>query len=136
MNHILKQIKEIEMCSADKLSDATIIGVKGITNVNESFVKLDTVGLSSVETEEEFDGKEKVYSQTLTATLTEKFEVNKNKYCFRVTTVDGERYIIGNAYKPYPLITFSGMFPNNAEEKSGYTMSVNYKNRLPMLLQI
>jgi hypothetical protein len=136
MNYILKQIKKIEMCIADNLSDATIVGVKGIANVNESFTKLNTVGLSQVETDEEFEDKEKVYTQTLTATLTEKFEINKNKYCFRVTTVDGERYIIGTGYKPYPIITFSGLFPNNADDKSGYTMSVNYKNRLPMLLQI
>lgn len=137
MNSILKHIKKVEMIEAKHLVNSTIINSSSILlQIYRPFSKLETVGLSSVETSEKIENKVRIYTYKLTALLPETFEVGNRKLCFRVTTISGEQFLIGTDKRPFPIVTFNENYPNSTSARCGSTMTVTYSNIIPMLLQL
>ena len=137
MYSVLKQIKKIEVIEARHLVNSTIINDNSILlQVYRPFSVLNTVGLSSVEKSEKIENKVRIYTSKLTALLPEGFEVGNKKLCFRVTTVSGQRFLIGTDKRPYPIVTFNENYPNSPSTRCGSTMTVTYSNTIPMLLQL
>lgn len=137
MSSILKHIKKVEIIETKHLTNSTIINDNSILlQIYRPFSILDTVGLSSVETSDKIENKVRIHTSKLTALLPERFEVGNKKLCFRVTTVSGERFLIGTDKRPFPIITFSENYPNSASTRCGSTMTVTYSNTIPMLLQL
>lgn len=137
MSSILKHIKKVEIIEAKHLVNSTIINDNSILlQIYRPFSILDTVGLSSVETSEKIENKVRIHASKLTALLPEGFEVGNKKLCFRVTTVSGERFLIGTDKRPFPIVTFSENYPNSTSTRCGSTMTVTYSNTIPMLLQL
>lgn len=137
MSSILKHIKKVEIIETKHLTNSTIINDNSILlQIYRPFSILDTVGLSSVETSDKIENKVRIHTSKLTALLPERFEVGNKKLCFRVTTVSGERFLIGTDKRPFPIITFSENYPNSASIRCGSTMTVTYSNTIPMLLQL
>lgn len=135
MSSILKHIKKVEIIEAKHLVNSTIINDNSILlQFYRPFSILDTVGLSSVETSEKIENKVRIYTSKLTALLPKGFEVGNKKLCFRVTTVSGERFLIGTDKRPFPIVTFSENYPNSPSTRCGSTMAVTYSNTTPMLL--
>lgn len=137
MSSILKHIKKVEIIEAKHLVNSTIINDNSILlQIYRPFSILGTVGLSSVETSEKIENKVRIHTSKLTALLPEGFEVGNKKLCFRVTTVSGERFLIGTDKRPFPIVTFSENYPNSTSTRCGSTMTVTYSNTIPMLLQL
>lgn len=137
MSSILKHIKKVEIIEAKHLVNSTIINDNSILlQIYRPFSILDTVGLSSVATSDKIENKVRIHTSKLTALLPEGFEVGNKKLCFRVTTVSGERFLIGTDKRPFPIVTFSENYPNSASTRCGSTMTVTYSNTIPMLLQL
>lgn len=137
MSSILKHIKKVEIIEAKHMVNSTIINDNSILlQIYRPFSILDTVGLSSVETSEKIENKVRIHTSKLTALLPEGFEVGNKKLCFRVTTVSGERFLIGTDKRPFPIVTFSENYPNSISTRCGSTMTVTYSNTIPMLLQL
>ncbi len=137
MSSILKHIKKVEIIEAKHMVNSTIINDNSILlQIYRPFSILDTVGLSSVETSEKIENKVRIHTSKLTALLPEGFEVGNKKLCFRVTTVSGERFLIGTDKRPFPIVTFSENYPNSTSTRCGSTMTVTYSNTIPMLLQL
>lgn len=137
MSSILKHIKKVEIIEAKHMVNSTIINDNSILlQIYRPFSILDTVGLSSVETSEKIENKVRIHTSKLTALLSEGFEVGNKKLCFRVTTVSGERFLIGTDKRPFPIVTFSENYPSSTSTRCGSTMTVTYSNTIPMLLQL
>jgi hypothetical protein len=137
MSSILKHIKKVEIIEAKHLVNSTIINDNSILlQIYRPFSILDTVGLSSVETSEKIENKVRIHTSKLTVLLPEGFEVGNKKLCFRVTTVSGERFLIGTDKRPFPIVTFSENYPNSTSTRCGSTMTVTYSNTIPMLFQL
>lgn len=125
------------MIEAKHLINSTIVNNDSILlEVYRPFDLLEAIGLSTVETSDKIENKVRIHTSKLTALLPCKIEVGNKKLCFRVTTVSGERFLIGTDKKPYPVITFNENFPNSASSKCGCIMSVTYSNTIPMLFQL
>ena len=137
MSSVLKYIKRVEIIEAKHLVNSTIINNNSVLlQIYRPFSILGTVGLSSVETGEKIENKVRIHTYKLIALLPERFEVGNKKLCFRVTTVSGERFLIGTDKRPFPIVTFSENYPNSTSTRCGSIMTVTYSNTIPMLLQL
>lgn len=129
MGNCIKFIKRVEMIEADKLSSSIFIpGVGVYLSSQLSFQRMDTVGLSSLESSDKIENKSRIFSQTLRCYLSEGFEVANRKLCFLVTAISGEQYLIGTKSRPYPLVTFTDSRPESVSSQCAVTMHVTYSN--------
>lgn len=125
------------MIESKHLVNSTIVNNSGIfLDIYRPFDELDTIGLSSVESSDKIDNKVRVYTSKLVSFLPERIKAGNKKLCFRVTTVSGERFLIGTDKAPYPVVTFNETYPNSPSAKCGCTMTVTYSNTIPMLSQL
>ena len=53
---------------------------------------------------------------------------------FRLTSVDGKRYMIGTDSRPYPIIRERNPFPEKPVDSSLKTVTITWKSLMPMLL--
>lgn len=129
MKNCLKFINRVEMIEADKLSSSIFIqGVGVYLETGLSFQKLETVGLSSLEISDTIQNKNRLFSQKLTSYLSAGFDVANRKFCFLVTAISGEQYLIGTSSRPYPMVTFTDSRPDSVSSKCAVTMLVTYSN--------
>lgn len=129
MGKNLNFINRVEMIEATNLASSIFIpGVGVYLSSPLNFQKMETIGLSSLESTDKIENKSRIISQKLTLSLRERFAVGNHKFCFLVTTVSGEQYIIGSKDRPYPLVTFTDARPDTATSKCAVTMTVTYSN--------
>ena len=134
MATILNNIYKVEYIESRFLKDITIVPGKGVClNVWRNFQQLDTVGLSSTTSTSKVVKKNTLYDVELTALLKKQFLVTNRHLCYRLTTVTGEKYLLGTERAPYPITNTSDNFPSVVTEKSGTTLSVEYSNTLGLL---
>ena len=134
MATILNNIYKVEYIESRFLKDITIVPGKGVClNVWRNFQQLDTVGLSSATSTSKVVKKNTLYDVELTALLKKQFLVANRHLCYRLTTVTGEKYLLGTERAPYPITNTSDNFPSVVTEKSGTTLSVEYSNTLGLL---
>lgn len=134
MATILNNIYKVEYIESRFLKDITIVPGKGVClNVWRNFQQLDTVGLSSATSTSKVVKKNTLYDVKLTALLEKQFLVANRHLCYRLTTVTGEKYLLGTERAPYPITNTSDNFPSVVTEKSGTTLSVEYSNTLGLL---
>ncbi len=134
METTLNNIYKVEYIESRFLKDITIVPGKGVfLNMWRNFQQLDTVGLSSATSTSKVVKKNALYDIKLTSLLKEQFFVLNRHLCYRLTTVAGEKYLLGTERAPYPITNTSDNFPSVVTEKSGTTLSVEYSNTLGLL---
>lgn len=125
----LHYINKVEMIESSQLTNSIFIpGVGVYLSSGLTFDKLCTTGLSSMEISDQIENKIRSYTQKLTSVLFRSFEVANHKYCFLVTSVSGEQFLLGSKERPFPLVTFTDTRPEGATSKCAVTMLVNYTN--------
>ena len=128
MGTVLKNICKVEFIESRFLKNITIVPGKGVfLNMWRNFKKLDTVGLSSATSTSKVVKKNTIYNIKMTAFLEKQF------LCYRLTTVTGEKYLLGTDRAPYPITNTSDNFPSVVTEKSGTTLTVEYSNTIGLL---
>lgn len=131
---MIRYVNKIEMVEAREISSAIVINKSGISlPQGVEFVTLDTAGLSAIEISDKISNKERVFTTKMVAFLPKRPEIGNKKLCFRITTVQNERFMIGTGVRPFPVIELSDAYPNVPSSKCGCTMTVTYTNIIPML---
>lgn len=134
MATILKNIYKVEFIESRFLKDITVVPGKGVfLNMWRNFQLMDTVGLSSATSTSKIVKKNTIYNIKMSAFLKEQFLLTNKHLCYRLTTVMGEKYLLGTERAPYPITTTSDNFPSVVTEKSGTTLTVEYSNTLGLL---
>lgn len=90
-------------------------------------------GMAQVEVSEAVEDGSRLTSVRLTAHTTEDFHVDNRRLCWRVTTVDGRRYLIGLDEQPWPVATVADAYPDRATDRSGKTLTVTWTTPLGLL---
>ncbi len=50
------------------------------------------------------------------------------RYCYLVTTISGEEYLIGSNERPYPVMTTSENMPESVKDNQLYEINVTYSS--------
>lgn len=77
---------------------------------------LPIVGLAALETSEEVEDGVRLHTTKLSATLEETFVFPEQPVVFLASSVNGSRFLIGTAQRPFPLVNQNSVLPSNSTE--------------------
>ena len=131
---VIKNIKSISFIESRMLSHITIIPGVGVTlNYWRDWQELPVVGLSECVVTSSVENKSRLFKTKLTAFLCRHFEVNGRHLSFIITTVDGERFLIGTNEPPYPVVNTEDIMPSRETVRSGCSLTVEYTDTVGLL---
>lgn len=134
MKPILHNIKKIQVIESRLLQNLTIIPGTGVMmNYWRNFTDLPLANLASMETVSKVDNKSRLFTTSIKALLTYHFDVDNRRLAFMITTVSGDRFLVGTNEAPFPVTNTSDVFPGKETEASGCTLSVEYTDTLGLL---
>lgn len=94
---------------------------------------LPIVGLAALETTEEMENGVRLRTTKLSATLEETFVFPERPIAFLASSVNGSRFLIGTAQRPFPLITQNTILPLHSSENCITELIVNYTSQINLL---
>lgn len=134
MLQILDNIKSIKIIETRLLRNLTIIPGMGVMlNFWRNFADLPLVNLASMEVASKVENKSRLFTTTIKALLSEHFDVANRRLAFLVTTVSGDRFLVGNNESPFPITNTSDIFPDKPSDQSGCTLTVEYTDTIGLL---
>lgn len=134
MLQILDNINSIQIIETRFLRHITIIPDMGVMlNFWRNFIELPLVNLASMEVASQVENKSRLFTTTIKGLLSEHFNVGARKLAFLVTTVMGDRFLVGTNESPFPITHTSDIFPDKSSDPSGCTLTVEYTDTIGLL---
>ena len=131
MTQLLHNIVALSCIECRLLQNLTFIPGQGVMlNYWRNFQELPLVGLASGEVTSKVEDKSRTFTTTINALLSDHFDVANRHLAFLITVADGDRYLVGTAEKPYPIVNTSDALPGKATDQSGCTLSVEYTDTI------
>lgn len=129
MDPILLYARSIAVIDAARLRNILFIPGEGVLlRHNLPFKELPLVGLAECRCDSKVADKSRLYESSFSAALSEPFKPGTEPLAFLITTVSGDRFLVGQAEPPYPLTATSTSMPGRVADAAGYTLSVELKD--------
>lgn len=134
MLQVLANINSIQVIETRLLRNMTVIPGMGVMlNFWRNFSELPLVYLASMEVVSKVENKSRLFTTSIKALLSEHFDVANRKLAFLITTVKGNRFLVGTNESPFPIANTSDAFPDKTSEPSGCTLTVEYTDTIGLL---
>lgn len=134
MLQVLANINSIHVIETRLLRNMTVIPGMGVMlNFWRNFSELPLVNLASMEVVSKVENKSRLFTTSIKALLSEHFDVANRKLAFLITTVKGNRFLVGTNESPFPIANTSDAFPDKTSEPSGCTLTVEYTDTIGLL---
>lgn len=134
MLQVISNINRISFIETRRLRNITVIPGRGVMmNYWRDFAELPLVNLASMEISSKVENKSRLFTTSIKALLSEHFDIANRKLCYLVTTVLGDRYLVGTDESPFPVSNTTDTFPDKASDTSGCTLSVEYTDSIGLL---
>lgn len=131
----LVHVNKIEMIRCEDLISLKIISDTSCRFQNNPFfVNLNIHDLVGISIEDSLENNQKVYNTVATFQCCCKQPLTDRRLAFRLTSIDGKRYLIGTNNRPYPIIKEKNTFPEKPTDSTLKNVSVTWKALYPMLL--
>lgn len=135
MRNILLNIKQVDRLEAYHLHMANVLpGYKVIIGAFQFWEEVPIVGTAQMQITDKYEGKQRLFTTTLQFLTPDLVASEGRHYCWRVTTVEGKKYLIGTDQAPFPVQANSQNFPKEYTAKSGNTVTITYNSLNPALL--
>ena len=124
---MLLYIHKIEWCEAYHLQSTILMphDRRAILRDVAPWRTLPIVGLAALETSEEMENGVRLHTTKLSATLEETFVFPERPIAFLASSVNGSRFLVGTAQRPFPLVSQNTNLPSNSAENCVTEMVVN-----------
>lgn len=124
---MLLYIHKIEWCEAYHLKSALLMphDRRVILRDVVPWRTLPIVGLAALETSEEVEDGVRLHTTKLSATLEETFVFPERPIAFLASSVNGSRFLIGTAQRPFPLTVQEKQLPNQTSEMSYTQLTIS-----------
>lgn len=125
---MLLYIHKIEWCEAYHLQSAILMphDRRAILRDVAPWRTLPIVGLAALETTEEMENGVRLHTTKLSATLEETFVFPECPVAFLASSVNGSRFLIGTAQRPFPLVSQNTILPTESSEICCTILVVNF----------
>lgn len=134
MLQVISNINRISFIETRRLRNITVIPGRGVMlNYWRDFAELPLVNLASMEISSKVENKSRLFTTSIKALLGEHFDIANRKLAYLVTTVLGDRYLVGTDESPFPVSNTTDTFPDKASDTSGCTLSVEYTDSIGLL---
>ena len=94
---------------------------------------LPIVGLAALETSEEVEDGVRLHTTKLSTTLEETFVFPERPIAFLASSVNGSRFLIGTAQRPFPWVNQNNVLPSNSAENCVTELVVNLTSQFPLI---
>lgn len=98
-----------------------------------NFEEINIWELVGVNIEDSYENNQKVYTTTATFQTCDKEPITERQLAFRVTSMNGQRFLIGTNARPYPIIKERNPFPEKPTDSAMKTVTITWKAIYPML---
>ena len=134
MQQILSNIRRVEAIESFHLRHSDYVASQGVfLNVLQLFKEIPIIGLASATVKDKIENNQRIFTTELSFRTCTPLLPEPQKLCFLLTTVSGDRYLLGSHQRPYPLVTNSQNFPGSASAASGNVVKVDYTGPFPLL---
>lgn len=132
---MLLYIHKIEWCEAYHLQSTILMphDRRAILRDVAPWRTLPIVGLAALETSEEMENGVRLHTTKLSATLEETFVFPERPIAFLASSVNGSRFLVGTAQRPFPFISQNTILPSNSAENSITGLVVNFTSQIPLV---
>ena len=133
----LVHFRSIEKVRVENLTSLEIISESSCLLTREpDFKEINIFELVGVTIEDSYENHQKIYTTTATFKTCDKEPIVERILAFRVTSLDGKRFLIGTNARPYPIIKERNPYPEKPTDSTLKTVTVTWKAIYPMLLII
>ena len=122
------------MADASDLGAMQVIGEASCRFKNLAvFTEINIQELVGVTIEDSYENNYKIYTTTATFQTCDKKPLSSRQIVFRLTSIDGKRYMIGTGSRPFPIIKEKNSFPEKPGDSILKTVTITWKATVPML---
>lgn len=130
----LVYIRSIEKVKAEDLTSLEIISESSCRLAHDvTFEKINIHGLVGVNVEDTYDNNQRMFTTTATFLTYDKEPIAERQLAYRVTSIEGQCYLIGTNARPFPVIKEKNPFPEKPGDSILKTVTITWKSLLPML---
>lgn len=130
----LVHITKIEMVDVSQLANMRIVNNDTCCfSTTPTFTSIKIKGLVGVEVRDEFNGLQTMYTTTLKFKVCSKDTVSWRRKAFRLTSVNGTKYMVGTKSRPFAIVKASNPWPENEPDNTFQQVTVEWKSTHPML---
>ncbi len=132
---MLVHIIKIEYCDVTDLAGLVRPAKASvIIPQNVNFTEINMQELTGVKMEDTLENGERRYNIEATFQTCDKTPDDKREVAFRLTSADGNRFLLGTDARPYAIMKENNPYPQQAPDSSLKTVSISYQGPNPLLL--
>lgn len=131
----MRYINRIDYCPAVHLKRAAYFDDKIHVDYYVPWTKLPIVGLADVEQTSKPENNAFQFTTKISAIIPNKLIIQRD-LCFRLTTVTGERFVVGIGQKPFVSIEQVDKYPSAMGTSAAVTLQLSWISRSGMLLMM
>lgn len=130
----LVHVNKIEMVPSESIPTLKVIsGTECCVSSDIQFQELCIREFVGVTVEDSYENNQKVYTTTCKFQTKDKKPLGMRRLAFRLTSIDGKRYMVGTGKRPYPVVKEQNAFPEKATDSQLKTVTITWKSLYPML---
>ena len=104
-----------------------------VMNYDTRFEEIHAEGLIEVSVEDSFEDNQRVYATTATFRTCRKAPLLARQKVFRLTAMDGTRWLMGTGEKPYPIVSEANPWPGDPSGSALKKVKLTWKATTPLL---
>lgn len=131
--------RPVHVIKIERAPASAVVGMTQVTSgscnlpQNVNFTEINIQGLVDAKMDDNIENKERIYTTTITFRTCDKTPADSRHQVFRLTTVDGNRLLVGTSSRPYPIVREHNPYPGKPGDNLLKEVTVTWKSTLPML---
>lgn len=131
---MIQNLIKIEVCDSSALLDALVLSEKDCFLTRDvNFTEVNAFGNIQVSDDSNYENNELVWTTTITYKAKSKNPQMWRRKAFRMTAIDGKKYLVGTGERPFPVIKESNPYPDKATGSTLMTVTITWKSLHGML---
>ncbi len=134
MEPLLLYVRSVAFIEAARLHNIAFALPDGVLlRYRRHFEELPIIGLAECRCASKTEDKSRIFTTSLSATLTAPFVPGNRPLAFLLTTVAGERFLMGWAEPPYPAVGTETAMPGRVADAAGYSLTAELTDTLGLM---
>ncbi len=130
----LVHVSKIEKIYTDQLSSMKIVErTKCLFQSQPIFEEISVNELVDAVCEDSLENNEKVFTTTISFQTCDKTTSLLRRMAFRLTCLDGKKFMVGTNHRPFPIIKENNPYPGKPTESALKKITITWKSPYPML---
>lgn len=133
MDQVNLNISKVQAINVGLLGYVTFLKSGVLLNFPRTWADLPIVGLAEYTVASNIESKSRTFTHTLSAFLSQTFDVGDVYWGFLLTDINGQRYLLGSTNPPYPQSKTEDRLPGKESSQSGCQLTVTYQSAYGLL---